>query len=298
MAGRIIDLHTHSRFSDGTDSPAALVRKAAAQGLSAIALTDHDTLAGLEEAEHEAAAAGIGLIRGIELAVQDDDLGELHLLGLFMPRPSPEHSPGYSKDMGGIIGVLQGQRLIRNQAMLDVLAAMGMPMTMDDVREHSGNEAIGRPHIALAMKSKGYVPSRKEAFERYIGWNGSAFIPRMLLSPAEGIRILREQGATVALAHPCLSRRMIASRLDAILCEFRGYGLEAIEAYYSSHDPEQTRLCVRLADKHELLLTGGSDYHGTNREGVLLGAGTGRLRVPFELLEKLREYRKSRGLPV
>jgi hypothetical protein len=289
MAGRIIDLHTHSLASDGSDSPAALVRKAAAKGLAAIALTDHDTLAGLEEAETEAARAGIELIRGIELAVQDE-FGELHLLGLFMPR--------LSEGMCEVIDILQRQRLSRNQAMLDVLAAMGMPMTMDDVREHSGKVAIGRPHIALAMKSKGYVPCRKEAFERYIGWNGSAFIPRMLLSPAEGIRLLRDQGATVALAHPCLSRRMTVSRLDAILAEFRQYGLRAIEAYHSSHDPEQIRLCVTLADKHDLLLTGGSDYHGTNKDGVALGTGTGRLRIPYELLEKLREYRRSRGLSV
>ena len=293
MAGRIIDLHTHSLASDGTDRPAALVRKAAAKGLVAIALTDHDTMAGLEEAEEEAVRVGIELIRGIELAVQDE-FGELHLLGLFMPKPSPE----FSEDIGGVIEALQRQRFVRNQAMLDVLAAMGMPMTMDEVREHSGKVAIGRPHIALAMKSKGYVPSTKEAFERYIGWKGSAFIPRTLLSPAEGIRLLQDQGATVALAHPCLSRNMTASRLDVILCEFRGYGLQAIEAYHSSHDPEQIRLCVTLADKHELLLTGGSDYHGTNKEGVALGTGSGRLRVPYELLEKLREYRKIRGLPL
>ena len=289
MAGRIIDLHTHSLASDGSESPVALVRKAAAKGLTAIALTDHDTLAGLEEAEDEATRAGIEFIRGIELAVQDE-FGELHLLGLFMP-PLSEH-------MHAAMEVLQRNRLARNQAMLDVLAAMGMPMTMDEVREHSGKVAIGRPHIALAMLSKGYVPSRKEAFERYIGWKGTAFIPRVLLSPAEGVRLLREQGATVALAHPCLSRNMTASRLDAILAEFRGYGLEAVEAYHSAHDPDQTRLCVKLADKHGLLLTGGSDYHGSNKDGVALGTGSGRLRVPYEVLEKLREYRRSMGLPV
>jgi len=289
MAGRIIDLHTHSRASDGSDSPAALVRRAAAKGLAAIALTDHDTLAGLDEAEEEAAATGIEFIRGIELAVQDE-FGELHILGLFMPEPSER--------MLAAIDTLQRNRRSRNQAMLDVLAAMGMPMSMDEVREHSGKVAIGRPHIALAMKSKGYVPSRKEAFERYIGWNGSAFVPRTLLSPSEAIRLLRDEGATVVLAHPCLSKRMTPGRLDAVLTEFRQYGLRAIEAYHSSHDPEQVRLCIALADKHDLLLTGGSDYHGSNKDGIALGAGTGQLRVPYILLEKLREYRRSRGLPL
>jgi len=289
MASRIIDLHTHSLASDGSDSPVALVRKAMAKGLAAIALTDHDTMAGLEEAEDEAARAGIELIRGIELAVRDE-FGELHLLGLFMPR--------LSEGMHAAIDTLQRSRFFRNQAMLDVLATMGMPMTMDEVCEHSGKVAIGRPHIALTMKSKGYVPSLREAFERYLGWGGSAFVPRTLPSPEEGIRLLRGQGATVALAHPFLSKRMTVGRLDAVLGEFRQYGLRAIEVYHSSHDMEQIRLCIRLADKHELLLTGGSDYHGANKEGVTLGAGAGRLRIPYAVLEKLREYRRSRGLPV
>jgi hypothetical protein len=284
MAGRIIDLHTHSLASDGSDSPAELVRKAAAKGLAAIALTDHDTLAGLDEAEEEAARTGIEFIRGIELAVQDE-FGELHILGLFMPQPSER--------MLAAIDTLQQNRRSRNQAMLDVLAAMGMPMSMDEVREHSGNVAIGRPHIALTMKSKGYVPSLKEAFERYIGWDGSAFVPRTLLSPSEAIGLLCDEGATVALAHPCLSKKMTAARLDAVLTEFRQHGLRAIEAYHSSHGPEQVRLCIELADKHGLLLTGGSDYHGSNKDGIALGTGTGQLRVPYLLLEKLREYRRS-----
>jgi predicted metal-dependent phosphoesterase TrpH len=289
MAGQIVDLHTHSLASDGSDAPAALVRKAAARGLAAIALTDHDTMAGLGEAEDDAARVGIEFIRGIELAVQDE-FGELHLLGLFMPQ--------LSERMRSAIDTLQRNRFSRNQAMLEALARMGMPMTMDEVREHSGKEAIGRPHIALAMQSKGYVSSRKEAFERYIGWNKSAFIPRSLFSPEEGIRLLRDQGATVALAHPYLSRKMAAGRLDGILAEFRQYGLRAIEAYHSSHDPEQVRLCVKLAEKHDLLLTGGSDYHGSNKDGIALGMASRRLRVPYFLLEKLREYRKSKGLPV
>ena len=287
MSGRMIDLHTHSRASDGSDSPAALVRNAAAKGLAAVALTDHDTLAGIDEAANESARAGIEFVPGIEIAVRDE-FGELHLLGLWMSAPSDR--------MRKALETLQFNRRARNQAMLDVLSAMGMPMTMDEVREHSGNVAVGRPHIALAMKSKGYVPSRKEAFERYIGWNGSAFVPRTLMPPAEGIRLLRDEGATVVLAHPCLSKRMTGMRLDAILAEFRTYGLTALEAYHSSHGPEQVRLCVELAHKHGLLLSGGSDYHGVHKEGINIGTGTGNVRVPYCLLEKIREYRKKQGL--
>ncbi len=282
MPDRVVDLHTHSLASDGTDSPAALVRKAAAKGLAAIALTDHDSMDGLDEAAAEAVRSGIAFVRGIELAVQDGP-AELHILGLFMPQPSER--------MRAALEILRQSRRVRNQAMLDMLAALGMPMSMAEVRAHSGKGAVGRPHIALAMKSRGYVPSRKDAFARYIGWKGAAFVPRTLFSPAEGIRLLRDEGATVVLAHPCLSANMTASRLDGILAKFRGYGLQALEAYHSAHDPEAVRLCVELARKHSLLLTGGSDYHGANKEGVELGSGAGRLRVPYALLEKLREFR-------
>lgn len=288
MAARYIDMHTHSLASDGSDCPAALVRKAADLGLAAVALTDHDTMAGLDEAQEEAARMGIDFIRGIEIAVQDD-YGELHLVGLWMPK-----NP--SGRMREALAVMQRNRRDRNQAMLDVLAGLGMPMTMEEVRERSGGVAVGRPHIALTMRDKGYVTNRREAFDLYIGWGATAFVPRSLCSPAEGISLLREEGATVAVAHPCLSGLMTPERLDDTLSDFRALGLTAIEAYHSAHDPKQVRLCVDMAARHKLLLTGGSDYHGVNKEGIFLGTGTGGLRVPLLLLEKMRDYRKEKGL--
>lgn len=287
MPGRYIDLHTHSLVSDGSDSPAELVKKAAGLGLAAVALTDHDSLAGLDEAEETARSLGIDFVRGVEIAVEDD-FGELHLLGLWMPRPSAR--------MREALAGMRRQREIRNQAMLDALRANGLPLTMEEVRAVSGGEALGRPHIALALVNKGCVASRKEAFDRYIGWNGAAFVPRVLLSPEEGIRLLRDEGATVALAHPFLSRLMTGERLDDLLSGFRASGLTALEAYHSSHDARQTRQCVDLAARHNLVLTGGSDYHGVNKEGIALGKGKGNVRVPSWVLSALREHRKSKGL--
>lgn len=287
MAGRTIDLHTHSLASDGSDSPGELARKAAGAGLAAFALTDHDSLSGLDEAGAEAERLGIAFVRGIEIAVHDA-FGELHLLGLWMPKPSHR--------MRDAIAMLRENRRSRNQAMLDALANLGMPLTLEEVRAHSGGGALGRPHIALAMKSRGYVQCRREAFDRYIGWGGRAFVPRTLLTPAEGIGLLRDEGATVALAHPCLYQQMTRQRLDAILAEFRPLGLRALEAYHSMHNSDEVRMCVELAARHDLLLTGGSDYHGLNKEGIALGTGRGNLRVPYILLEKMRAYRKSRGL--
>lgn len=287
MSCRRIDLHTHSLASDGSDSPVELVNKAAALGLAAIALTDHDTLSGLDEAVEQGEKTGVRVIRGIEIAVHDD-FGELHLLGLWMPRPS--------KVMRSYLTTLRRNRFARNQAMLDALTAMDMPLAMEEVEAVSRGESLGRPHIALAMRDKGYVSSRKEAFDRYIGWGGKAFVPRALSSPREGIELLRGEGATVSLAHPFLSRRMNESRLDSLLRDFRAWGLNAVEAYHSIHSQQQVRLCVKLAAKHGLLLTGGSDYHGLNKEIIRLGVGTRSLRVPFVLLEKLLAFRLDRGL--
>ena len=283
-----IDLHTHSLASDGTDRPSELVRKADEAGLAALALTDHDSLDGLEEAGQEAGRLGIRFVPGIEIAVRDEP-GELHLVGLWMREPSPH--------MRQALRTLQQNRRARNQAMLEELARLGLPMSMEEVRAHSGGGAIGRPHIALSMKHKGYVNSRREAFERYIGLQGQAFVPRVLMSPQEGISLLRNEGATVVLAHPCLSRAMTRQRLDALLSEFTSYGLNAIEAYHSTHAPDQTRLCVDLAAKHGLLLSGGTDYHGLNKEGIILGRGlAGNVRVPLYVLEKLEASRREQGL--
>ena len=287
MSGRYIDLHTHSAVSDGTDEPAELVKKAARLGLAAVALTDHDSLAGLAEAGETARALGIDFVRGVEIAVRDD-FGELHLLGLWMPEPSAR--------MREALATLRRQRAERNQAMLDALRLNGMPLTMEEVRAVSKGEALGRPHIARALVDKGYVASRKEAFDRYIGWSGAAFVPRELVSPKEGIQLLRGEGATVALAHPFLSRLMTRERLDDLLSDFRAWGLSALEAYHSAHNGGHVRICTDLAARHKLLITGGSDYHGDNKDGIALAVGRGNMRVPHWVLSALRERRKRQGL--
>lgn len=286
MASRIIDMHTHSKASDGADSPAELASAAAEAGLCAFALTDHDTLAGLDEAARAARALGVEFVPGIEIAVADP-CGELHLLGLWMPdTPSPR-----------MLEALEGfrrNRRERNLAMLERLAALGMPLTLDEVRDLSraGAVALGRPHIARALVQKGYAGSVRETFERFLGFGRAAYVPRRLPGPEEGISLLAKEGAIVALAHPCLEEAMTPARLDGLLAEFKGYGLSALEAYHSAHDDNRTRLCVDLAARHGLLLTGGSDYHGANKPGIALGRGAGKLRVPYLLLETMRTFQQ------
>jgi predicted metal-dependent phosphoesterase TrpH len=275
---RRIDLHTHSSASDGTDDPAALARKAAACGLAAFALTDHDCTDGLAGAAAEAARLRLKFVPGVEIAVRRGER-ELHILGLFLPIFSPalEHA------LAGI----RARRDARNQAVLDRLAALGTALDPEAVRRQAGGKAVGRPHIAAALVAAGCVADQREAFTRFLGRGCPAYVPRNLSAPEEGIALLRRETPVVSLAHPFLSPTVTRSELDDILAEFRSCGLTALEAYHSAHSPEQTNLCLELARKHGLPVTGGSDYHGENKKNVALGTGRGNLCVPWSVLEDL-----------
>ena len=284
-----IDLHTHSAVSDGTDSPAALVRKAAEAGLAALALTDHDATDGLDEAEEAAKEHGIRFIRGCELSVADGDAGaELHLLGLWIPKEAGELEEALQD--------IRHQRKERNARMTEKLTAMGMPLSMEDVLRFARGVAPGRPHIASAMVEKGYVKTVRDAFALYIGESGKAFVPRALLSPEKGTRLLAASGATVAIAHPFLSENMSEERLDGLIPEFKAWGLSALEVYHSAHSDSEVRAGLRCAEKHGLLCTGGSDYHGKTKPDIHLGAGQGGMRVPLRLLVLMEEQRIRQGL--
>jgi predicted metal-dependent phosphoesterase TrpH len=278
MDARRIDLHTHSAASDGTDSPSALARKAAACGLAAFALTDHDCTDGLAEAAAEAARLGLKFVPGVEIAVRRGER-ELHILGLFLPM----FSPALEKSLAGI----RSRRDTRNRAVLDKLAALGVPLDPEAVRRRAGGKAVGRPHIAAALAAAGYVADSREAFIRFLGRGCPAYVPRNLSAPEEGLALLRRESPVVSLAHPFLSPTMTRSELDDILAEFRPWGLTALEAYHSDHGAEQTDICLELARKHRLAVTGGSDYHGENKENVALGMGRGNMRVPLSLLDDL-----------
>jgi predicted metal-dependent phosphoesterase TrpH len=281
MPGRYVDLHTHSAVSDGSDPPAELVRKAAALGLEAIALTDHDTLGGLEEAETAASRLSIRFIRGCELSVQDPRHGELHLLGLWVPSPSAAMREALSR--------IQEQRVQRNRKILQRLRALGMSLGMDDVLTASRGLVPGRPHIAEALRKKGYVKSIAMAFHLYIGEGKPAFTPRTLPDLGSGIRLLAAEGAVVALAHPFLHSGMTPDILAGLLPECQSYGLTALEVYHSAHSPGQTRAGLRLAEASGLFPIGGSDYHGSVKPGVFLG----RPRVPAIFLDRLEARRKG-----
>jgi predicted metal-dependent phosphoesterase TrpH len=281
MPGRYVDLHTHSSVSDGSDSPAELVRKAAALGLEAVALTDHDSLDGLDQAEEAADRLSIRFIRGCEIAVHDPRHGELHLLGLWMPAPSAALREALQR--------IREHRAQRNQSILHRLQALGMALSLNDVLAGSRGTVPGRPHIAAALLKKGYVRSIAEAFRLYLGEGKAAFIPRTLLGLESGIRLLAAEGASVALAHPFLNSAMTPDILGTLLPECQAYGLAALEVYHSAHSNSQIRAGLLLAEANGLLPTGGSDYHGAVKPGVLLG----RPRVPAVFLDRLEARRKG-----
>lgn len=288
MQPRFVDLHTHTTASDGTDTPAELARKAARLGLAAVAVTDHDTLSGLDEAVRAGREHGLEVIRGCELGVRTP-YGEMHLLGLWLPVRADS--------LEDLIADLRARRADRNRQIVDRLNRLGFSLSYDDVLRHAGGESVGRPHIAAALLERGHVSSRQEAFARFLGADGAAYVPRALPTPEEGVELMAGLGATVCVAHPMLLR-CPASWWEEILPRLKDRGLDGLEAYHSEHSAEDTRQCVELARRYDLGLSGGSDYHGLTKPRVRLGRGHGDLRVTLPVLEALKRRRLAAGLPL
>lgn len=276
---KFIDLHTHSIASDGSMSPAELVRHAKEKGMAAIALTDHDTVDGVAEALEEGAKAGVEVIPGIEISV--DYKPEMHILGYFTDVKS------YTKIKQELEAIKNG-REVRNRKIINRLNELGVDITLDEVKKAALGDITGRPHIARVLVTKGYVKTIDEAFDKYLSKEGLAYFKRFELKPIDGIRAIKNAGGLAVIAHPVFLRKSY-QEMDLLLKELKGYGLAGIEAYYSENSKEDTGNFLRLAIKHELLVTGGSDFHGTFKPGLELGRGRGRLQVPYELLEKLRK---------
>lgn len=290
MEERFIDLHTHSLASDGTDTPSLLAVKAAEAGVAAFAITDHDTVSGVEEAMAAARANNIECIAGCEIAVKEERLEEIHILGLWVDIHHP-----------GLVGFLDKQmknRFKRNQLIVSRLRHLGCDIDLDEVMELAGMGTCGRPHIARTLVSKGYAPDVPAAFARFLGAQGSAYIPRLLNTAEESIGILVGSGATVVLAHPCLSSKVTPKLLNTLLKKYIAYGLHGIEAMHSVYTPYKQRLCLRMAGKHSLLVSGGSDYHGAVKSHVQLGFASHGQRVPYRYLDTMKAWRVERGLPV
>lgn len=285
---KLVDLHTHTTASDGTDSPAQLMAKAAQAGLEAVAVTDHDTLSGLDEAADAGRAHGIELIRGCEISTATE-LGELHILGLWLPQhPEPLQEK---------LAFLRLKRAERNEGIVRKLQNLGLDITMEEVLATATGESVGRPHIAEVLLRKGYAKNSREVFKEYLGCHGKAYLPKEVLDPEESVRLLADLGATVSLAHPMLWKGP-TGWLDTQVARLKDCGLNAIEAWHSEHSEADVRACLALAKRFDLGISGGSDYHGENKPSICLGKGYGKLRIGMDVLESLRQRRMAAGLPV
>jgi predicted metal-dependent phosphoesterase TrpH len=275
-----IDLHTHSAVSDGTDTPAELVRKAREAGLDVVALTDHDTFDGLDEAVAAGAGAGIEVVRGVELSTRFGGQS-VHLLG-YGP---DEQRPGLKAEMERI----RGGRAMRLAPVLERLAALSVPLTEEQVRVQVGaSPSIGRPHIADALVAAGYVADRKEAFDRFLADGGPAHVPRYAVELGRGIDEIHDAGGVAIIAHPW-GRGRDRNLTEAVLTQLVGeHHLDGFEVDHQDHDlPTRARL-RRLADRLGVLGTGSSDYHGTGKVDHELGCNVTPDEVFTELRSRLR----------
>ncbi|CAN5404772.1 MAG: PHP domain-containing protein [Acidimicrobiia bacterium] len=271
-----VDLHLHSTSSDGTDAPATVVALAAAEGLTAIALTDHDTLAGTASAAAAAERAGIGFIPGVELSLEWP-LGGMHLLVYHLGGTGP---------LQDRLLDLQHGRTGRNAVMVERLAALGWPITIGDVIAESGGGVVGRPHIAAVLVRMGAADSIADAFDRWLARGRPAYVERLRLTPAEAIGLARRSGAVPVLAHPH-TIGVSADEYRSAFGELADLGLAGIESYYAEYPDELRRHLAGLAAGLGLIATGGSDYHGAYKPGISVGTGHGDLRVPDEVVHAI-----------
>jgi len=276
---KFIDLHTHSIASDGSMSSTELVRHAKEKGLAAIALTDHDTVDGVKEALEEGKRIGLEVIPGIEISVNYKP--EMHILGFFL-------NINEYTNIKNELGLIKQGRDERNKKIISKLNELGVNITEEEVKNVATGDITGRPHIARVLLSKGYAKTMDDAFDKYLSKEGLAYFARFELKPIDGIKAIRNAGGIPVIAHPVFLRKSYDD-MDKLLVELKEYGLAGIEAIYSENSKEDTGNLLRLAIKHQLLVTGGSDFHGTFKSGIDLGSGRGNLRVPYELLEKLRK---------
>jgi 3',5'-nucleoside bisphosphate phosphatase len=273
----VIDLHTHTNESDGTATPAELVALAADIRLDALAITDHDTLAGYEIARPLAEEAGLRLICGIELSTKTTNPRKtVHLLGYF-----PDEEPT-TEFRDWLLG-MQAARRDRNRRLAAKLQTMGVDIRIEEV-EAIGRSMAGRPHFAKLMVQKGYVPNATEAFRLYLDESAPGYVDRDEPTLAEGIGRIAAAGGVSSLAHPIrLGKRDLAEE-EELVGSFVAVGLDAIEAYHSDHGPVDVERYLGYAQKYELQVTGGSDYHGDNKPSVKLGGAN----VPTSLLDELQ----------
>lgn len=278
-----IDLHTHSTASDGTLTPTELVIEARKAKLYAIALTDHDSVSGIDELMEAGIKYNMRTIAGVELSTEYEGT-EIHVVGLFIDTEN--------YDLLRQLKEFRQSRSNRNLKMIDLLREQGFQITAEEILERNPDAVIARPHIARFLADTHQVKDMQEAFDKYIGEGCSCYVERYKISPMQAVELIRSAHGVSVLAHPCLYN-ISDDVMKKMLKEMKKAGLDGIEAIYSRNQPSDEEKYRALADKYGLILSGGSDFHGENKPEIHLGTGMGDLVVPKKVLLDMKLYMRS-----
>ena len=277
---KYVDLHVHSNVSDGTKSPREVVKHASDMGVAVMALTDHDTVAGIDEAVAAAEEYGVCLVPGIEISAGYRNR-DVHILGYFVDKGSREFLD--------ILEKAWEKREERNIKIVEKFRRFDISLDIEAIKKISGSSVITRAHFARWLVENGYCRSNSEVFEKYLGNDGPCYVPRDYMTRETAVKAILKAGGIPVLAHPMLYG-LNSNEVDMLVGEMKEMGLKGIETYYSSNMGMDEQIVKGLADKYGLIMTGGSDYHGDNKPGLEIGTGrSDNLRVPMKVAEDLFE---------
>ena len=279
---RYIDLHTHSCKSDGSMEPAQVVREAKKAGLAAIALSDHDTIEGVFEAMEEGKKIGVEVVPAVEFSVKSKT--QNHIIALY-PDIQNEEFLSFLED-------LKKTRASRNEETVRLFEKLGIHITLDEVKEIAGGKVIGRAHFGKLLVNKGITKSVKESFEKYLGTGGPAYTGSGHPSAEKTIEKIKKAGGLSFMAH-LNQTRLDDEELKELLAHLKECGLDGVEGYYTEYTPEMEEKYRGMAKEMNLMLSGGSDFHGTMKPHISIGVGTGNLRIPYSVLEKIKEAKEN-----
>ncbi|MEW5692249.1 MAG: PHP domain-containing protein [Candidatus Hydrogenedentota bacterium] len=273
---KIIDLHIHSNASDGSFTPSEIINLACEIKISAISITDHDTINGQKEAL--SCKTSIEVIPGVE--VSTDYSRMLHILGYCFDI--------HNQELNNKLEYFRNGRKIRNELIIKKLNELGMKIKLDEVLENAADGVPGRPHIAQVLLTNGYVKTIQQAFDKYLKKGAVAYFNRAKLLPDETIRLIKQAGGIPVMAHP-IQTGLAGDRLVKLVKNLKDCGLAGIEVWYSAHSDEQTKFYQFIAKKFRLIQTGGTDFHGKNKPDIKLGKGFGNLKIPYSCVKSLKK---------
>lgn len=286
----MVDLHAHTTASDGSLSPIELVALAREKNLSAVGVTDHDTIAAWDEAFAAGEKQNVEIVPGVELSTSYEG-GRFHLLGYLFDRDS---------NLTQVLEDIQAERGNRNAVIFENLKKLGVPLEEAEVRKFAGRDdgELGRPHFARAMVERGYAGSTQEAFDKYLADGAPGYAPKEVLSPHEAIALIHDAGGVAIWAHPPMRKKFSYDELEERLRDWIGWGLDGLEVFYAQYTPQDTAWTNAMCEKYNLIGSGGSDFHGVSKPDVQLGKVQTGEAVPLGVLQQLKQRRQRNATAI